>query len=267
MLIPRDEGKAALKPVKWYRDLATREGRLSAGAFLVEGERAIAQVVESSPDRVLEIVTTAEESSLFPRYAVRIVTERQMESISSTRTPQGIAAVVSIPADTYSDHMPENIGSRVLLLEDVQDPGNVGTLIRTAAAFDYAGVILSGSCADPMSPKCVQSTAGAVLSVWIRRTPRYLEMVKDLKRGGYYVVATALNGVQDTEVLCGKTQLVLALGNEGSGLSEALLKMADYRLRIATMGRKAESLNVAACGAVCMYLSCQGVARQGANLG
>jgi TrmH family RNA methyltransferase len=258
VMLPPDDKSAALKPIKWYKQLATREGRVSAGAFLVEGQRAISQIMLCCPNHVLEIVSTSEGGgALRPGCPIRIVTERQMDSISSTRTPQGIIAVVRLPAETYSGQLPVCAGDRVLLLEDVQDPGNVGTLVRTAAAFNFSGVILTENCADPLSAKSVQSTAGAVLSVWLRRTSRYLELVEELKRRGYCFVAADLAGVEDPAVLRDREKLLLALGNEGSGLSNSLLGLADHRLRIATAGHKAESLNVAACGAICMYLSCQ----------
>ena len=244
-----------LKPLKWYKKLATQEGRLEAGAFLVEGDRAIQQIIDSHPDEILEIVTVAESSPVRRNYPVRLVTDSQFHSICGTRTPQGTMAIVRLPVDTYSDRLPESTGDKILLLEDIQDPGNVGTLIRTAAAFDFSGVILTEKCADPLSPKCVQSTAGTVLSVWLRRTARYLELAEALKNSGYSLVAAELNGVADPSVLCRQDKLLLALGNEASGISESLLNAADYRLRIPTVRGKAESLNVAACGAICMYLS------------
>ena len=245
-----------LKPIKWYKDLATKKGRLAASAFLVEGTRAIQQIISSSPDEVLEIVSTKQLPSFYGKYAQRLVTESQLHSICSTTTPQETVAVVRLPVDTYSDHLPDNIGTKILLLEDVQDPGNVGTLIRSAAAFGFSGVILTEKCADHLSPKCVQSTAGTVLSLWIRRTSRYMELVEDLKLGGYLLVATDIGGIEDTSVLQHREKLLLALGNEASGLSGTLLKAAEHILRIPIAQGKAESLNVAACGAICMYLSC-----------
>jgi TrmH family RNA methyltransferase len=254
LLIPNDR-TTALKPIKWYKSLAARKGRLEAGAFLVEGDRAIKQIISGNSDDIIEILSTEELPPFYHKYPRRLVTDSQMHSICSTKTPQGIAAVVRLPLDIYSDRLPDNTGDKILLLEDVQDPGNVGTLIRTAAAFGFAGVILTEKCADPLSPKCVQSTAGTVLSLWLRRTPRYLELVEELKRNGYSIVATELGGAEDPSVLQRHDKLLLALGNEASGLLEPLLNMSDYRLRIPTAPGKAESLNVAACGAICMYLS------------
>lgn len=245
----------SLKPIKWYKQLATRKGRREAGAFLVEGERAIRQVMAAQPESIIEIIAVAELPATYHRYPARQLTERQFQSISSTRTPQGMAAVVRTPPDIHSDRLPEDTGARILLLEDIQDPGNTGTLIRSAAAFGFSGVILSEKGADPLSPKCVQSTAGTVLSVWLRRTSYYLKLVEALKKKGYCLVATDLNGREDTAVLTQPNKLLLALGNEAIGLSPAMLNSADFRLRVPLVRVKAESLNVAACGAICMYLS------------
>jgi len=248
---------ATVKPFRWYKELATKKGRLEAGAFLVEGDRAIKQIISSHPDEIIEILTIEEPLPVYRNYTVRLVTESQFHSICLTRTPQGTMAVVHLPADIYSGYLPENAGNKILLLEDIQDPGNVGTLIRTAAAFGFSGAIMTENCADPLSPKCVQATAGTVLSVWLRRTTRYLELAETLRKDGYLLIAAELNGVAEPSILYHQRKLLLALGNEASGLSRALLDAADYRLRIPTVRRKAESLNVAACGAICMYLSSQ----------
>ncbi len=246
-----------LKPFSWYRKLATKKGRLEAGAFVVEGDRAIKQIIACHPDEIIEIITIEEPLPVYHNYTVRLLTENQFLSICNTRTPQGTMAVVNLPLDIYSGYLPEDVGNKILLLEDIQDPGNVGTLIRTAAAFDFSGVIMTEHCADPLSPKCVQATTGTVLSVWLRRTTLYLELARALKEGGYTLIATELNGVAELSILNRQSKLLLALGNEAAGLSKELLDAADYQLRIPTIQEKAESLNVAACGAICMYLSSQ----------
>lgn len=244
-----------LKPLKWYRSLATRKGRLEAEAFVVEGEKAIRQILTTHPKNIVEILTTDKPSPVYRNYPVRSLTESQFNSICRTKTPQGILAVVRLPADTYTSSLPEDISGKVLLLEDIQDPGNAGTLIRTAAAFDFNGIIMTENCADPFSPKCLQATAGAVLSLWIRRTPDYLQLADSLRNSGYTLIAAEVNGKERPSVLSRHEKLLLALGNEAAGLSEALLDKADYRVGLPTAREKAESLNVAVCGAILMYLS------------
>ncbi len=246
-----------LKPFKWYRRLATKKGRLESGAFIVEGTRSINQIISTHPDEIIEILTIEEPLPVYTNYVVRLVTESQFRYICQTKTPQGVMATVRLPVDIWSDCLPDDIGNKILLLEDIQDPGNVGTLIRTAAAFNYSGAIMSENCADPLSPKCVQATVGTVLSIWLRRTTNYLELINALRKGGYTIAATDLNGMEEPALLSRQSKLLLALGNEAAGLSIAMLNVADFRLRIPTIQEKAESLNVAACGAICMYLSSQ----------
>ena len=255
MLLIPDDRTTVLKSIKWYKNLTTRKGRIETEAFLIEGDRAIKQIISNDPDAIIEIVSTKELAPFYHKYSKRIVTDSQLRSICSTKTPQGIFAVVRLPMDTYSDQLPKNIGAKILLLEDIQDPGNVGALIRTAAAFDFSGVILTEKCADPLSPKCVQPTAGAVLSLWLRRTSRYPDLIEELKHNGYSLVAADLGGVEDPSILHHQNKLLLALGNETSGLSDSVLNASDNRLRVPIIRGKAESLNVAACGAICMYLS------------
>lgn len=245
----------SLKPLKWYKKLAAKKGRLESGAFIVEGDRAIRQILSCHPEAIMEIVVILEPSPVYHDYPTRIITENQFGAISSSRTPQGIMAVIRLPEEIYSGSLPEAAGDKILLLEDVQDSGNVGTLIRTAAAFGYSGVIMTENCADPFAPKCVQATAGSVLSLWLRRTGQHLELVRALRKRGYYMVAAELNGETETSVLKQHEKMVLALGNEAAGLSKALLGEADYSLWLPHHRDKAESLNVAACGAILMYLS------------
>ncbi len=248
---------AALRPLSWYKKLASKRGRLKSGAFIVEGERAIGQIAENQPQLIMEVLTSGDLPDTYNNYPLRYLTESQFRSISQTKTPQGIMAIISLPSEIYSADLPSNKGNRVLLLEDIQDPGNVGTLIRTAAAFDFSGIIMTENCADPLAPKTVQATAGTILSLWIRRTSSYPELVAILKKSGFSLIAADLNGNAQPDILQKHEKLVLALGNEAAGLSETTLKIADYRLKIPIVGKKAESLNVAACGAICMYLSSQ----------
>jgi TrmH family RNA methyltransferase len=243
------------KSLKWYRQMVDKKGRLETGLFLVEGEKAIRQIIASHPEAITEIISVAEPPPILRNYPVRLVNTSEFRYISSTQTPQGIAAVVKIPPDIYSPTLPKDTGGHILLLEDIQDPGNVGTLIRTAAALNYSGVVLTDSCADPLAPKCVQASAGTVLSLWLRRTPQYLEIVKALKQNHFRIIAADVRGADAPAVLSQQEKMVLALGNEAAGLSNPLLAIADYRVQIPTAPEKAESLNVAACGAILMYLS------------
>lgn len=247
--------RQALKSLKWYESLHTRKGRAAAGAFLIEGYRAVAQIARTAPRAVEEILLEeGREAGEFGALPCRRLSAAQIGRIAGTKSPQGIVAVVKTPAEMAGPRLPDNPGRRVLLLEDIQDPGNVGALIRTAAALGYDGVLTSAKCADPLGPKAAQASAGSLLAVWLRRTERYLDAVRELRRRGYRVIATGAGGVSCRSRLPGPP-LVLALGNEGSGLSGSLLEIADHAVSVPQMTERVESLNVAAAGAICMFMT------------
>ncbi|MCU0608447.1 MAG: RNA methyltransferase [Chitinispirillaceae bacterium] len=245
-----------VRPLSFYKEL-TESTRLRQqhGFFLVEGRRATDQIIAAGVD-VDEILVCEADSHFQTEFPRRILTGRQFKSICTSKTPAGIAAVIKLPALVYSDRLPEEEivlnSPRLLLLDGVQDPGNVGTLVRTAVAFGYGGVIMSDSCADPFSPKAIQASAGSVLSLWIRRTGKYLECAADVKRRKYDLVAADVRG----EALSGaiKAPHMLLFGSEGNGLSEKTLALADWKLRIPINHQNIESLNVAVSGAIMMFL-------------
>lgn len=239
--------------IKWYKKLTTRKGRLERGVFLVEGIRAVRQIIQQQPEAIVEVLCLHPPAPELQRFPTSRIEKRQLSAIANTKNPPDVLAIVAFTPQLYSDQLPDLIGSHVLLLEDVQDPGNVGALIRTATAFGFNGVLLSEKCADPLSPKVVQATAGTVLSTWLRRTPHYLDLLRVLQQKGYRCVAADPHGKSDPSIMAAQQLLVLALGNEATGLSTALQQMADDRIRIA-MRSTVESLNVAACGAICMFV-------------
>lgn len=241
-----------LKPLSWYKKLATKKGRLAAGAFLVEGQRAIEQIQHHHPEAIQELLTTSDDEWPYP---CRRLTEGQIRAICNTKAPQGLVAVVRLPLQTYENQLPPFCGPKLLFLEDIQDPGNVGTLIRTAAAFQFSGALLTAQCADPFAPKCVQASAGAVLSLWLRRTEHCFDLVSELQQRDYALVATTLQGQSDPATLYRRTRLILAVGNEGVGLSPVVLQAAQEHFTIPMDRHGSESLNVATSGAICMYLS------------
>ena len=250
-------GREILKPLKWYRDLALAKHRAGEGLFLAEGRRVIGQLLATDPEGVVELLTEAgTEHGLRCDRPVRELDKRQFASVCRTLTPQGVAAVCRIPPDFRSSRLPSG-GGNILFCEDIQDPGNVGTLLRTAAAFDFRGAVLTDRCADPFSPKCVQASAGALYSLWIRRTGDTAALLRELKSRGTVVAAADMDG-RGTVASMRTGHTVLALGNEGAGLSAGTLALADTTFAVPINGRNVESLNVASCGAICMYLIARG---------
>jgi len=269
-----------MKPISWYKSLTRSQHRREEGYFLVDGKRSVDHLLTHHPQSVHELLciddTIQSYQSHQSKIPIRTISEANMDSIAPSRTPQGVCALVRIPNDVYTSEIPEGLIStistdnsisinnnnngintkydkKILLLEHVQDPGNVGTLIRTAAAFGVSGVIMSDQCADPFSPKVVQSTAGSILSLWIRKTNDYLGMIRELKNKGYKLISADLRGEDfQTQRIAGPT--VLALGNEGAGLSGGVIEMSDYKARIPISDAGAESLNVAVAGGILMFM-------------
>jgi len=205
---------------------------MEAGAFLVEGQKALSQIYNLRPEYVQEILADKEPAKSWRDKApVRILTSSQFASISRSKTPQGIAGVITLPQDSHGPKLPEHYGTRILILEEVQDPGNVGTLIRAAAAFNFDGVLLSEGCADPFSPKAIQASAGSVLSLWIRRTAGYYKLGAKLKGEGFRIVATDIYG-NSKSIFDSGDKVVLILGNEAKGVTNKMLKIADTVFRI-----------------------------------
>lgn len=230
------------------------KGRKKEHAFIIEGEHFIKQMVSSAAFELQEIIVTSEDvsASWGENIPIRVLTTAQFSRVAPSKTPKGIAAIFTLPSDYRSNILPSNLGERLLILEDIQDPGNMGTLIRTAAAFNFDGILLSDGCADLFSPKVLQSTAGALGAVWIRKCNNIIEQVQKIKDTGISLIGTDLSGTKDMTILHQK-KIALVLGNEGNGISNSMCDMSDYLLKIPFNANAVESLNVAVAGAVCMY--------------
>ncbi|NCB06336.1 MAG: RNA methyltransferase, partial [Clostridia bacterium] len=171
-----------------------------------------------------------------------------LETVSQVKTPQGIAVVSKIPAAAPLTLL----GSRLLLLENVQDPGNVGTILRALDAAGFDGCILTPGCADPYSPKVLRATMGSVLRVPICFTENVLETLLELKESGYQTIASTLDGDPFYQRCATPEKLCLVIGNEGAGIALQTQAACSMRLKLPMRGG-AESLNAAVAAAIMMY--------------
>ena len=250
-----------MKPISWYKSLSQSHSRRESGCFLIDGKRSVDHILTHHRQSVHELLCVEDTAQSYQSKSsdvpIRIISDVHMNSISPSRAPQGVCALVRIPDDVYTSKIPDVstiANGKILLLEHIQDPGNVGTLIRTAAAFGVDGVIMSDRCADPFSPKATQSTAGSLLSLWVRRSNGYLRMITELKNHGYKLIAADLRGDDLRPQKERVGPLILALGGEGSGLSADVIDMSDQRVRIPIAESGAESLNVAVAGGILMFV-------------
>lgn len=171
--------------------------------------------------------------------------ERLIGAVSDTKTPQGAVAVFSLPV------FPEAPGEKILALDAVQDPGNVGTIWRTADAAGFSALYLGEGSADPYSPKVQRSAMGSAFRVPVKMGG-LAGMLAALKKEGYQVVAGALDGVDFAARPALGRRLVIVIGNEARGVSPEALALADVKLRLPMRGG-AESLNAAVAAGILMY--------------
>jgi TrmH family RNA methyltransferase len=246
--------KMTERPLNWYKKLQNINARKESGYFMVEGYNTISQIAAVFPSSITEILYTEDIPPQLIRYPARFVQASKMAGILASKTPQGLAALVRVPKESYAGVLPAKPGSRVLLLDGVADPGNTGTLIRSAAALGFDGVVLTNDGCDALSPKVVAASAGTLFSVWLKRMPDAAMAINYFKQKGYRIVGTSLNGKDDVNVLK-EEKLLLVLGNEARGLSSETATQCDHTLRLPIDHIKAESLNVAVAGSICMYLA------------
>ena len=230
--------------VQRARSLRESKYRRETGCHFIEGDKLVREALTSGA--VLETVFVREGypgERDFPCEMIE-VTDGVMDALATAGTPQSLCAVARTPAAA----LPQTFRGTVLLLEDVQDPGNVGTLIRTADALGAGAVILSPRCADPFSPKTLRASMGSVyhLPVYVADIPA---AIRTLNAQGYTCLCGHLKG---SEVLPPKTdRMALLVGNEGNGVTDASAALCYcYRL---PMPGKAESLNAAIFGSILLY--------------
>ena len=230
-----------------WRSLKDRKGRLAHGLFLVEGTRMVGEALSSGfPVEAVLFRRGYPDIEAFPHdLPAYLLPEHIFDGICDTRTPQGIAAVLR-PNPRPAE------GPCLLALDGVQDPGNVGTILRTADAAGFDGVLLSGECADCFSPKVLRATMGSIFHIGLSFPDFLPEALLGLREKGYEILSSQLDG----EPFYGRPELVppfvLVIGNEGNGISDAVKQTATRRLRLPMRGG-AESLNAAVAAGIMMY--------------
>lgn len=181
-----------------------------------------------------------------------MVDDRVFRQMCDTQTPQGILTLASIPVYPREKLLGESGAPLILVLEDLQDPGNVGTIIRTAEGAGVTGVFMSSRTADCFQPKVVRSTMGSIFRVPVRREDSLPELMIWLKKHGVKSYAAHLSGKNSYVKENYREGTAFLIGNEGNGLSDELTADADVRIRIPMEG-KVESLNAAVASALLMY--------------
>lgn len=250
--------------VKQMRALYTRKGRDKTGLIPVEGSRFASEALAASRQGITTIEAVFyqagfDESDLVNRELLECMGQMAQRvfrcpasifrTLTSTETPQGIVAAVRRPL-----FPPRPIQKRVLYLvvDRVQDPGNLGTMIRTAAAAKADGVLCLKGTVDPFNPKALRATMGGVFQVPIHFFDTSHQLIEELRKEGCYMVAADPESTQLHFEAAYPDRTAIIVGNEGQGINPELLAAADVKVRIPLAGN-VESLNAAVACGVLLY--------------
>ena len=235
--------------VQQLRDLKTAKNRRRSGMFLVEGEVMIREAVKCGLNMRI-LAADEEHAAAWRDTAAQAISVPRgiLESICETQTPQGVCAAFDLPKETPVDQLP----NRIVALDGVQDPGNVGTIWRTADAAGFQGVLLGAGCADPLSAKVMRAAMGSGFRLPFAHTQSLADTLIQLRGAGYRAFASDLHGDDFYARADGGEKFVLIIGNEARGISDAVRENADVRVKLPMRGG-AESLNAAVAAGIMMY--------------
>lgn len=245
---------ATNKQIKMIQKLQkSSKERKQQGLFVIEGIRMFKEIPVEYLDKVFVTELFYEKNrELFKlREPDDFVADSVFEKLSETQTPQGVLATVKMRQYSFEDVLGGTENPLLLVLENLQDPGNLGTILRTAEGAGASGIIMSKDTVDIYNPKVVRSTMGALFRMPFYYADDIFEAVKELKNRGVKVYAAHLQGegFYEKDYRPGTAFLV---GNEGNGLTDRITEMADEKIRIPMMGQ-VESLNAAIAATLMTY--------------
>jgi TrmH family RNA methyltransferase len=233
--------------VKNWKRLHKRKYREKMQRFLIEGDHLIEAARES--DWSIQTVILREGTRM-PNWCtsqqLAVVGADVFNEISQTETPQGIAAVVEMKKQTPTND------ADTLLIDAVQDPGNLGTIIRTADAAGFTSIYLGQGTVDVYNEKVVRASQGSLFHVDIQVNAKLEEVIPTLQKQGYTVWASTLEDATSLYEIKPSGKTAIILGNEGAGVQKHIVSLADKTVKIPIYG-KAESLNVSIAAGILMY--------------
>ena len=224
--------------------------RKEEGVFVVEGIKMVEESIRHGLALKL-FMDENYEGTIQKGIDVEVISHKVFMTMSDTVSPQGIMATVKMPSYELAQLL-DAPDSSVLILEDINDPGNLGTMMRTAEGAGMSGVILSKKTVDLFNPKVVRATMGALYRVPFYYTEDLCSVLKTMREMGFSLFAAHLKGQcpYDQESFDGKTGILI--GNEANGLSDEVSDLADKKVKIPMEGQL-ESLNAAVSAAILMY--------------
>ena len=243
--------------VKHIRKLKEKKYREESGEFIIEGIKLIEEAIneKANIDKIIICDDCNLEGAIYNELKYEIakldciyVSEKIFNLISDVKTPQGIMAIVKKDNKKQEIRFDENL---TLILDNIQDPGNMGTILRTADSLNLKQVIISKGSSDIYSPKVVRSTMGAIFRINIIESDDLLKTIKELKKHKINIVVTSLD-TNDNIYDINYNKSAIVIGNEANGVSKEIQEIADKKVKIPMLG-KTESLNASVATAVILY--------------
>ncbi len=220
--------------IKWIRSLQLKKNRDEFGLFIVEGEKMVNEAIENFSDQI-EFLCLTKFSSISiqnPTFEIAIATDEELKSISTLKNPNKSLVVLKIPAKRRIET------NFRIALDGIQDPGNLGTILRLADWFDVKEIICSKETVDVYNPKVVQASMGAIFRIKVT----YCDLEDYLKKSKESIFGALLEG-QNIYKKSVEPKGILVLGNEGNGISDKIIPLITEPITIPRFGQ-AESLNV-----------------------
>ena len=228
--------------IKSIKKLREKKYRDIEGLFIVEGKNL---VMEAYKNNLLKTLIVLDNSSFNLSIETIRVSENVMKYLSELNTPNGIMGVC---------HKKNNVlsGDRVVILDDIQDPGNLGTIIRSSVAFNVDTLVLSRDCVDLYNSKVIRATQGMLFKLNIVIVSDIVDFVSDLKCKNYKIYSTRVNGGNSLKTIEKSSRFAIIMGNEGRGVRESLMDLSDTYIYI-DMNPSCESLNVGCATSIILY--------------
>lgn len=243
--------------IKYIKKLKEKKHREETNCYIIEGIKLVKEAIEENA-KIKYIVICEDcddavklEQNLLYDIAKNnclYVTKKLFLSISDVTTPQGVLAVIEKKKGTEQIDYNDDI---IVALDGIQDPGNLGTILRTVDSADLKQIILSKNSADPYNPKVVRSTMGAIFRVNIIEAEDLAETLQEIKKHNFDVVVTSLETDESIYNLEYKNKIIV-IGNEANGVSKEIQEIADKKVKIPMLG-KTESLNASVATGIMVY--------------
>lgn len=247
------------KIIKEVKSLDNKKNRFKKGLFIIEGIRIIEDAIKSHEDikyilysdKLFDVKNGKELFNYVENeYETYKIDHNLFKDISDTENTQGIIAVLSMKNHEIKDMIKD--GTFIVILDKLQDPGNMGTIIRSADALGASGIIVSKGSVDIYNQKVLRSTMGSLFHMPIVQLEDTKEVILGLKNNNVKILATTLNHAKYCYDINLKEDIAIVIGNEGNGLDEEICDLSDENI-IIPMDGKSESLNVAMASSIIMY--------------